>query len=240
MSFQMLASSVQRCLALAFIALVGATACTRSEDKPGEGLSESPSAAARFTVNRTTPGLVFIWVDSEGEFQTTDSAAAVLEPARELVRILVPDRPAGDEDSVLVTDLRTQGTALEVRRIPRKEWESRGAAQRRAKVEAARPKEAPQAAPGSFGFVEATIYGADWCKPCHLAEDYLRAQGVKVTKKDIEEDPQAGSEMRSKLQAAGLGGASIPVIDLGGTILIGFSESSIQQVLQRLAAQEKP
>jgi hypothetical protein len=69
-----------------------------------------------------------------------------------------------------------------------------------------------------------------------LAEDYLKKRGARVVKKDIEEDPSAAAEMRRKLKSAGMSGSSIPVLDVGGTILRGFSESSVESALKRAAA----
>jgi glutaredoxin len=115
----------------------------------------------------------------------------------------------------------------------RSDWEKRGLAERNARVTAERPAaDAAPPGPAALG-VDAIIYGADWCKPCHLAEDYLKKRGARVVKKDIEEDPAAGSEMRRKLQSAGLGGSGIPVLDIGGTLLVGFSESAIDAALRR-------
>ena len=81
--------------------------------------------------------------------------------------------------------------------------------------------------------VDAIVYGADWCKPCHLAEDYLKRKGARVVKKDIEEDESAAAEMRRKLKRAGMGGSSIPILDIGGTMLKGFSEKAIDSALKR-------
>ena len=47
-----------------------------------------------------------------------------------------------------------------------------------------------------------------------------------VTHKDID-DPNVNEEMRDKLAAAGLKSGSIPVFDVGGKILVGFSEDSL-------------
>jgi len=58
-------------------------------------------------------------------------------------------------------------------------------------------------------------------------------KGVRVTMKDIEEEPGANAEMRQKLSSAGLSGASIPVLDVGGTILVGFSTSAVDRALER-------
>ena len=81
-----------------------------------------------------------------------------------------------------------------------------------------------------------TIYGASWCKPCHEAQAYLKARGVAVNFKDIDDSDAARSEMQGKLQRAGLGGASIPVIDVMGQILIGYSPRALDRALESARA----
>jgi len=126
------------------------------------------------------------------------------------------------------------GVPLKVQTLARKSWEDTGRGMRDQRVAALAPppQEKSGASPGDLG-VDAIVYGADWCKPCHLAEDYLKSKGARVIKKDIEEDPAAASEMRQKLKAAGMSGSSIPIVDVGGTILRGFSERAIDAALGR-------
>jgi glutaredoxin len=80
--------------------------------------------------------------------------------------------------------------------------------------------------------VTAIVYGADWCKPCHDAERYLKSLGVRVTKKNIEESRAAQAEMQQKLARAQRSGSSIPVIDVMGRILIGYSPGSLKQAVE--------
>jgi len=75
------------------------------------------------------------------------------------------------------------------------------------------------------------IYGASWCGPCHQAADYLRKKGVPYVLKDIEEDANAGREMRAKLNNAGMRAGSIPVIDVRGKLLVGFSAQAVDEAL---------
>ena len=79
--------------------------------------------------------------------------------------------------------------------------------------------------------VRAIVYGASWCKPCHDAAKYLRKKGVEVIEHDIEKEPRYASEMQKKLRGAGMGGGSIPVLDVGGTILRGFSPGAIDRAI---------
>jgi len=74
--------------------------------------------------------------------------------------------------------------------------------------------------------VPITIYSADWCAFCHAAKDYLDKKGVQYQEKNVEEDPNFAQEAINKSGQAG-----IPVIDIDGTIIIGFDRPRIDTVL---------
>ena len=81
--------------------------------------------------------------------------------------------------------------------------------------------------------ITATVYGADWCTPCHQALDHLKRRGVRATFKNIEKDGAAQAEMAAKLKRIGRADGRIPVIDIDGKILVGFSARAIDQALDR-------
>ena len=71
-----------------------------------------------------------------------------------------------------------------------------------------------------------TIYSADWCAFCHAAKDYLDKLGVKYTDKDVEHDAVALQESVDKSGQRG-----IPVLDINGTIIVGFDRPKIDAAL---------
>lgn len=93
---------------------------------------------------------------------------------------------------------------------------------------------APQKLDPTLNEVNAVVYGAEWCGPCHQALAHLKRRGVKTTFKDIEKDPGARGEVRTKLESAHRRPGSIPVIDINGRILVGFSAEAIDDVLSKL------
>jgi len=72
-----------------------------------------------------------------------------------------------------------------------------------------------------------TIYSATWCAFCHAAKQYLDKLGVKYADKDVEADMQAGVEAVTKSGQRG-----IPVLDIGGDIIIGFDRPRIDAALK--------
>ena len=74
-----------------------------------------------------------------------------------------------------------------------------------------------------------TVYSATWCAFCHASKDYLDKLGVKYTDKDVDADPAAGLEAVNKSGQRG-----IPVLDIGGTIIVGFDRPKIDFALKQL------
>ena len=72
-----------------------------------------------------------------------------------------------------------------------------------------------------------TIYSADWCAFCHAAKEYLDKLGVKYTEKDVESDPKIAQEAVDKSHQMG-----IPVLDIDGTIIVGFDRPKIDSALK--------
>jgi glutaredoxin-like YruB-family protein len=71
------------------------------------------------------------------------------------------------------------------------------------------------------------VYSANWCAFCHAAKDYLDKKGVKYIDKNVEHDPAAGMEAVDKSGQRG-----IPVIDIDGTIILGFDRPKIDFALK--------
>jgi glutaredoxin-like YruB-family protein len=70
------------------------------------------------------------------------------------------------------------------------------------------------------------IYSTPTCHFCHLAKDYLEKNKVKFTDYNVAEDHEKAREMIQKSGQMG-----VPVIDVGGQIIIGFDQSALKQAL---------
>jgi len=71
-----------------------------------------------------------------------------------------------------------------------------------------------------------TVYSADWCAFCHAVKDYLDKLGAKYEVKDVEHSQQNAMEAVQKSHQMG-----IPVIDIDGTIIVGFDRPRIDAAL---------
>ncbi|HSX47425.1 MAG TPA: glutaredoxin family protein [Patescibacteria group bacterium] len=70
------------------------------------------------------------------------------------------------------------------------------------------------------------VYGAEWCAFCHMAMHYLDEKKVKYTYIDVDQDPKYVQEVTEKSGQRG-----IPVLDMGGQIIIGFDRPKIDAAL---------
>lgn len=73
-----------------------------------------------------------------------------------------------------------------------------------------------------------TVYSAVWCGFCHAAKDYLDKIGVKYTDIDVEQTPTGADEAVAKSGQRG-----IPVLDIGGDIIVGFDRPRIDAALSQ-------
>lgn len=70
------------------------------------------------------------------------------------------------------------------------------------------------------------VYSAGWCAFCHAAKQYLDKLGVKYDDRDIESKKEYLDESVKKSGQMG-----IPVLDIGGEIIIGFDRPKIDAAL---------
>lgn len=70
------------------------------------------------------------------------------------------------------------------------------------------------------------VYSATWCAFCHAAKEYFDKLGIKYEDRDVEKDPKWAQESVSKSGQMG-----IPVIDIDGTIILGFDKPKIDSAI---------
>ena len=232
------------------LSLAFASACNKADEAAAPSEGDKASAAPKtgelpaFSINKDTPNLLLTWVDEKGDFHVVQKVDAVPAEGRKAVRVVMVGREEGTGELVYVADLNETAPdgSYRLKTMSRSAWDEIGAGRRKARLEALAPSAPPPASAAPVASsakqqspdsrIIAIIYGASWCKPCHSAADYLKARGITVISKDIEASEAAQAEMNQKLARAGRGGASIPVIDIMGQLLIGFSPSALDQALQ--------
>ncbi len=75
-------------------------------------------------------------------------------------------------------------------------------------------------------FPPVKIYTTTWCVFCKAAKEFFKQNSVPYTEINVENDPKAAEEMIEKSGQMG-----VPVIDIGGKIIVGFDKPAIQKAL---------
>lgn len=236
-------------LALALAALV---AGCHHKDGAGSAGGDASAEGAPFAVSDASQGLLFTWIDEKGDFHVEEKAASVPIAGRDAVRVVDPNRDEGTHaDRIFVADLRTARPdgSYAVHATTKAEFDRIAVDRRKAHASAILVETDGAAPPPGAGGAFAQgpgadnpggggtnrpaviIYGAEWCGACHQAAAYCRTKGIPFVEKDIESDPAAAKEMSEKLAKNGLPRGSIPVIDVRGKVIVGFSPQSLESAL---------
>lgn len=72
-----------------------------------------------------------------------------------------------------------------------------------------------------------TIYSTSTCPYCEMAKEYFKKNNVQYEEHDVSADEAAAKEMIEKSHQMG-----VPVIDIDGTIIVGFDRPSIDKALK--------
>lgn len=75
------------------------------------------------------------------------------------------------------------------------------------------------------------VYSTPTCPWCKKAKAFLTEKGVKFQDINVAEDEQAREEMAEKSGQMG-----VPVLDISGTIIVGFDQEAIEAALKKAKA----
>jgi glutaredoxin len=76
------------------------------------------------------------------------------------------------------------------------------------------------------------LYGTGWCGVCAKARKWLQERGLAFDDRDIDHDRASGREVREKLLRAGKAMKGVPVIEVNGKLMQGFSGFALEQMLR--------
>ncbi len=70
------------------------------------------------------------------------------------------------------------------------------------------------------------VYSTEACPWCRVAKDFLKENNIEFESKDVAEDEAARNELLEKSGRMG-----VPVLDIDGTIIVGFNQEAIEKAL---------
>lgn len=72
-----------------------------------------------------------------------------------------------------------------------------------------------------------TIYSTPTCHYCKIAKEYMTTNNIPYTEYNVASDLEKRKEMVDKSGQMG-----VPVIDVGGKIIVGFDEAEFAEALK--------
>ncbi|MFH1809048.1 MAG: glutaredoxin domain-containing protein [Pseudomonadota bacterium] len=191
-------------------------------DARASDAGETESLPEPFLFTDATPQLLLSVLDPMGRALNVEKPTEIPEALR--ARVMVVDLSRSPEKRqadrfVYFADLTS--TDAQGRYTARPMSRFRGALQ---------PRPAAGVEPVPAGAV--VIYTTPWCGFCKRAKAYLKERGVAFVERDVEGSAAAARELETKLRATGSAGSGVPVIDIDGTLVMGFDRPRIDELLQ--------
>jgi mycoredoxin len=81
----------------------------------------------------------------------------------------------------------------------------------------------------NYNRLNVVMYMTDWWGLCKKAREFMRSMGVDLVEYNIDKDSSKRDEARQK------GGRGVPVIDIEGTIIVGYNPNAIKAALDQHA-----
>ncbi len=172
---------------------------------------------------------VLTYAGKRGQFKDASDMESIPEEARGMVRVMLLGGARPPANAVWVANLRTpEEGKYRLNPVPRDLFEELAVGEGRSSaVELPEGLEPPKVI-SREGII---VYKTDWCGVCKKLESYLRRKGVEYVAKDVEKDAEAAAELQAKAREKGIKTGSVPVIDVGGELMVGFDRARLEQLL---------
>jgi glutaredoxin len=210
---------------------------------PKKDPTGSPDAGAekfeKLTITDEADHFLFTYLLADGSFETVEKIAGVPEEARDQVIVidtkLSPNKRRSSK-IIYVADLtqkREDGT-YSCRPVSRFKFE-RDLLREPGSASSVLPPECKDLADSPKDRV--ILYSTVWCGVCKATAEFLKKEGIPYEEKDVEKTEGAQQELACKALKSGKRINGVPVLDIGGTLLLGFDRDDILKLAKNL---EKP
>lgn len=201
-------------------------------DKEAVEASAAASASVQVVINLAADSFTLTYAGARGKFEDSKDAGAVPGPARGLVRVNLLDgrRPPAGMSYVVNLDGPSVDGVHPLETIPVHMFEElalgRGLSSEVVLPGTLAPP--PARAPAE----DVVVYKTEWCGVCKQLIAYLERKGIAYVARDIEKDVGAAAELKAKAGQAGVQTGSVPVIDVRGTVMVGFDRDRLERLLR--------
>jgi glutaredoxin 3 len=209
--------------------------------KGGAGVSAVADAGVgagellKLTITDEATHFLYTYLVADGSFKTVDKIADVPAEARPQVIVIDTERSPEERQSsqiIYVADLsqkREDGT-YPCRPVSRFKFE-RDLLREPSQASATLPEACKDLAASPDDHI--VLYSASWCGVCKTTAAFLTKEGIPFEEKDVEA-PGVQQELSCKALKAKLKPNGVPVIDIGGTLLLGFDRDDVLRLAKRL------
>jgi len=224
----------------AMVLATGLAGCRKATDG-GEGPPAGAPREVPLKVVDEAPGLSFRYLDpATRAARTALKRADIPEAARRWVMVYDERLPAdalaaGEMVLADLTEVRSDGTfpARVVSTVGHEAHAAAGAPEGDARTPASGGAAAAAPQPVSAGQV--LLFVTSWCPHCKEAEAWFKKRGTPVTRLDVERDAGARDLLLKLFRDNNVPeqyANSVPVIAIGGNVLLGFDEAEVAKALR--------
>jgi len=210
---------------------------------PRKDPAESPDAGAekfeKLAITDEADHFLFTYLLADGSFETVDEISKIPEEARDQVIVIDTQLSPNKRRSsriIYVADLaqKRQDGTYPCRPVSRFKFE-RDLLREPGSASSVLPPECQDLvdSPGD----RVILYSTEWCGVCKATAEFLKKEGIPYEEKDVEKTPGAQQELACKALKSGQKINGVPVLDIGGTLLLGFDRDDILKLSKNL---EKP
>lgn len=217
------------------LSLASCLACTLfacTPEAPPSADNRPPSASQERPA-RLDPGAgeyVLTHAADRGKFTDASNIEDVPVGFRGAVRVHLLDGPRPPAGKIWVANLDDPaddgGYVLRVMSVT--DFEDAALQGKSSRVKLPEGLELPDVVPASEKVI---VYKTDWCGVCKKAIAFLEREGIPYEAKDIEKDRAAAAELQAKAKEHGVPTGSVPVIDVNGTLMVGFDKKKLESLL---------
>jgi glutaredoxin len=221
---------------LSMVALCCFLSACPNKEKSTDSPKEIEQDFAEIKIKDDSTQLLFTYLLADGNFKTVEKIADVPEKARSQVIVfdtsLSPEE-RGSSQLVYVADLtdKLPDGSYRYSLVSRFEFE-RNLLREPGSHSSVLPEKCQDLEPSPKDRI--LLYSAEWCGVCKATADFLQKEGIPFEKRDIEKNPKAQQELSCKALKSGQRINGIPVLDIGGALMLGLDRDKIVELARKL------